>query len=307
MNERNTQGVGPKQKDYFFQIQGLKSFCKAKNDWIRFERIHLSFVQHTGKPKCEQTGSIEGALKLHGADGALHLANMILSGELAKKAAQSKAQANGSYPQAVFVSLGGTPAARSKTGSAVFRQFSVSPGSKSDYVFTMSQCDGEETQTGGISPKKGAQRTNIFVPLSSGDLRDFAQSVIAEYTAYRTAFYFTPNTMAESQQTETGPSTYAHQSLPSERSDLCAIVYDTAGCYNNGTPQLFSIQNLEKGLQEITKILLASEKKYVASKQDYSDCIELIRQKKEADLIINYKAKNTGETCQLVVMLSKPQ
>lgn len=306
MSERNTQGTETKWKDYFFQIQGLKSFCKAKNDWISFERIHLSFVQHTGKPKCEQTASIEGALKLHGADGALHLANMILTGELAKKAAQSKTQAAGGYPQPIFASLGGTPAVRSKTGSAIFRQFSVSPGNKSDYVFTMSQCDGEETQTGGISPKKGAQRTNIFVPLSSGDLRDFAQSVIAEYTAYRTAFYFTGKNTAENQPTESQP-TETVLGASTHQNELCAIVYDTAGCYKKGTPQLFSAQNLEKGLQDITKVLLASEKKYVASKQDYSDCVEHIRQGKEADLVINYTAKNTGDTCQLVVMLSKPQ
>lgn len=294
-----------KRKDYFFQVQSSKSFCKAKNDWIGFERIHLSFVQHTGKPKCEQTASIEGALKLHGADGALCLCNMVVSGEIAQKAAQAKAQANGSYPGAVFVSMGGTPAARSKDGKAVFRQFSLAPGTKSDYIFTMSQCEGEETATGGIAPKKGSQRTNITVSLSSGDLKDFARSVFAEYTAFRTSLYLTGGTGAD--ETELPMPETEHKPAVTQNSGLCAIVYDTVGCYNNGTPQLFSVETLEKGIQDITRYLLASDKKYVASKQDYSTCMKLINQKKEGEAIIGYTSKDTGETCRLVVMISKPQ
>lgn len=55
-----------KEKDYFWQMQGLTSFCKAKNDWLPFDRVHMSFVKHDGKANgCKQVLAIEGGVKLH--------------------------------------------------------------------------------------------------------------------------------------------------------------------------------------------------------------------------------------------------
>ena len=297
-----------KQKDYFFEIQGLSTFCRVKTDWIEFGRIHLSFVKHDGaKPKPKKIVNIEGALKFHGADSALSLCSMITSGAIARKAARSKEQANGSYPEAVFVSMGGTPTARSKDGKAEFRQFSISPGNKSDYIFTMSKCEGEDTASGGVAPKKGAQRTSIVVPLSAGDLNDFAQSIIAEYTAYRTRMCLAGQALPNEKCADISEA--EAEIFPDDKitcsSNLFAIFYDTGAFYNDGTPRLFSIESAEKGLQEITRFLLSQEGRYIADKADYADCINMIKQEKENQTIINFKEKNGSQTCQVIVILTK--
>lgn len=297
-----------KTKDYFFEIQGTTTFCRVKNDWIEFDRIHLSFVKHDGaKPKPKKLVSIEGALKLHGADGALSLCSMIASGEIARRAARSKEQANGSYPEAVFISMGGTPTTRSRDGKAEFRQFLVSPGNKSDYIFIMSKCEGEDTPLGGIAPKKGAQRTNIVVSLSSGDIKDFAQSILAEYTAYRTRMCLAGQVLPNEECADISKADA--KIFPGDKitrsSNLFAIFYDTGAFYKDGTPRLFSIESAEKGLQEITRFLLSQEGRYIADKADYADCINMIKQEKENQTIINFKEKNGSQTCQVIVILTK--
>lgn len=172
----------------FWQAQGIKSFCKAKGDWLKFDRVHLSFVSHAGKPSCKQIVAIEGALKIHGKDGALFLSDMVLSGAAKKLADNSRAQVEqGEYAKAIFESMGGTSAARSKEGKCMFRSFSLVPGMKSDYVIQMTTCDGVENATGGIQAISGAKRDTIRVALSAGELFDFARSVQIEYTAFRTS------------------------------------------------------------------------------------------------------------------------
>ena len=42
-----------KVKDYVAQMQSGRSFVKAKMDSAGIGKVHLSFVEHSGRPKCE--------------------------------------------------------------------------------------------------------------------------------------------------------------------------------------------------------------------------------------------------------------
>ncbi len=293
----------------FWQVQGSKSFCKAKGDWIDFKRIHLSFVRHNGKPDCKQEAAIEGAVKLEGADGALFLAEMILSGAAKKLAARSKqeAAASGNYPKAFFESMGGTVASRSSDGKCQFRQFSVAPGMKSDYVFTMVACEGQENRMGGIQPVQGAARTRIDVPLSAGDLFCFASCIRAEHTAQRVFIRLkdkgaiSDKTNIASQNREPA-ATALVAATPTKGMTRC-ILYDTSGYYNNGLPKAVLIEGAEKLLQDITRILLY-QGNFVADKASYISAVKFINESKKGHTIVNFNGKmDESKSCSVVVVV----
>ena len=116
-------------KEHLWEVQAAKSFCKMKKDWLSHERIHLSFVKHSGKPECKQELVIEGAIKLAGTDGAVNLSYLILTGRLRKIAEMKKKEAaekQQRYVDPLFTSMGGTVASRSADGaSCTFREFAV--------------------------------------------------------------------------------------------------------------------------------------------------------------------------------------
>ena len=102
-------------KEHLWEVQAAKSFCKMKKDWLSHERIHLSFVKHSGKPECKQELVIEGAIKLAGTDGAVNLSYLILTGRLRKIAEMKKKEAaekQQRYVDPLFTSMGGTVASR---------------------------------------------------------------------------------------------------------------------------------------------------------------------------------------------------
>lgn len=197
-----------KERD-IWNAQALKSFVKAKSDWFNGEdfdsRLHLSFVEHTGKPKFEPVKTIEIGVPMvkAGSDGdkhtgvtALGLCQMIANGMFARRCAnerkafeQRQAAAPGTkvYQQAIWACIGGTTASRAKDGKSEFRKVEILPGQKEGtYALRAMSCEGETNETlGGVQPKKGAQWTQIIVPIDSDYLYAFAVNTIAVWNAHQ--------------------------------------------------------------------------------------------------------------------------
>lgn len=206
MSENTTQ---KKERD-IWNAQALKSFVKAKTDWFNGDdydsRLHLSFVEHTGKPKYDPVKTIEIGVPMvkAGSDGdkrtgitALGLCQMICNGALAGMCARERknfeqrkaaAQGNKVYQQAIWACIGGTPANRAKDGKAEFRKFEILPGQKEGtYAFRAMSCEGETSEAlGGVQPKRGAQWTQIIVPVDAEYLYAFAVNTIAAWNAQQT-------------------------------------------------------------------------------------------------------------------------
>ena len=101
-----------KVKDYVAQMQSGRSFVKAKMDSAGIGKVHLSFVEHSGRPKCEQVAAIEGYLNFEGAGSVSQLYYLVMSRDIRKKYANSvkTARETGSkYPNAIWDSNGGRP------------------------------------------------------------------------------------------------------------------------------------------------------------------------------------------------------
>ena len=178
------------ERDFIWQQQGASSFVKIKMDWARFGKIHFSFVQHSGKPAGKQIAIIEAALKGDGGDGARYLAEAVKNNTMERKRAnalEDQKASGAKYPTPVFTSMGGTTAQRSKTGQCVFRQVSLVPGMKTDYALQVVEAEGEQTATGGISMKKGAQVTRITVGLKREELLSMASAILLAWQAYMIA------------------------------------------------------------------------------------------------------------------------
>ena len=294
-----------KEKDYFWQIQGLTSFCKARADWLEYDRIHLSFVKHEGKNNnCKQTLAIEGAVKLHGSDGVLYLSELILSGAAKKLAEKAKAAAGNGYVQPIFTSMGGTVSARSNNGQCMFRQFSVAPGTKSEYVLQMMTCPGEENATGGIQPVKGAKRESIYVPLSSGDLVSFAKAVQIEVTAFRTAKMLSEGNKGNVQpETPAQPAPNTQPVAQSEKPTL-AIIYETTGIVNRGLPFAMLATDGVSVLKGVIQALLGAPERYICIPEQYNNAVKLIESKQKGSAIVNLAGKqDNSKKASIVVVI----
>lgn len=204
MAENNTY---KKERD-IWNAQALKSFVKAKTDWFNGDdydsRLHLSFVEHKGKPSFEPVKTIEIGVPMvkAGSDGsgkmgvtALGLCQMISNGVLARRCAaerqnfeKRKAAANGQrvYQQAIWSCIGGTTSKRAKDGKAEFRRFDIIPGQKDGtYALRAQSCEGEcNSELGGVTPKKGAEWTQIIVPVDAEYLYALATNTIAVWNAH---------------------------------------------------------------------------------------------------------------------------
>ena len=150
-----------KVKDYVAQMQSGRSFVKAKMDSAGIGKVHLSFVEHSGRPKCEQVAAIEGYLNFEGAGSVSQLYYLVMSRDIRKKYANSvkTARETGSkYPNAIWDSNGGSSEKRDANGNVIkpcrYYAVQVSPGSKSDIVLQVMEGEGEGTETGGYMLKK---------------------------------------------------------------------------------------------------------------------------------------------------------
>lgn len=293
-------------KEYFWQMQGLTSFCKAKGDWLPYERIHLSFVKHEGKDKgCKQVLAIEGALKVHGADGALYLSELILSGGVKKLAERSRANPNeNGYLTPIFQSMGGTVTSRAQDGKCIFRQFSLAPGKKSDYVFSMMMCDGEETKTGGIQPIKNAKRETIYVSLNTADLVDFAASFKAEYAAYRM------NMMMQSQEAQPAagdknPNAAGgnHNTPATTKSQNLAIMYEQSGMINNGLPFVTELSGATALMEKVVRAIAKAPQGYSPDNPQFvAKAKQLIAKGAKGNTVIPFTGTD-GEKTALVLVV----
>lgn len=156
-------------------------------DWAQYDKIHLSFVQHSGKPECKQLSNIEAALKVSGADSALYLCEAVLNGFIEAKrnaSLEKQKQSGAKYAEPIFSSMGGTVAKRSKTGKCMFRQVTLSPGTSADYALQAVEAEGEETTTGGIAMKKGATVNRITVGIRREELMSMASVIKMAWQAY---------------------------------------------------------------------------------------------------------------------------
>lgn len=287
-----------KEKDYFWQMQGLTSFCKARADWLDFDRIHLSFVKHEGKKNnCKQTMAIEGAVKLHGSDGVLYLSELVLSGAAKKMAEQSKKEATNGFVQPFFTTMGGTVSSRSNKGQCMFRQFSVAAGNKSDYVFQMMTCAGEENATGGIQPVKGAKHDTIYVSLSSADLVAFARAVQMEVTAYRTAKMLASVGMAapaekkDSSDDANGKDANKGEKAASDSKQMLVIITVPNGIVNSGRPFATSRADGVKTLKAVVTAMLHAPQRYVCDSGHFQSAVEMIEEAKEGVVDISLTGK----------------
>lgn len=199
--------IRKKERD-IWNAQSLKSFVKAKTDWFNGDdydsRLHLSFVEHKGKPSFETVKTIEIGVPMvkAGSDGAgkmgvtaLGLCQMISNGVLARRCTaerqnfeRRKAAANGQrvYQQAIWSCIGGTTSKRAKDGKAEFRRFDILPGQKDGtYALRAQSCEGESnSELGGVTPKKGAEWTQIIVPVDAEYLYALAVNTIAMWNAH---------------------------------------------------------------------------------------------------------------------------
>lgn len=174
------------EDNIIFAVQGAKSFLKCKMDWVGIGKLHVSFVSHTGLENgCKQLGHIEAALPFDGEDGALALGKMILRGDLDKGRARSIKKANetgAKYPEPVFTYNGGSEAKADRP--VMWRQVSIAPGAKSDFVFQVTEAEGEKNVRGGYQKKAGAEVKRISVGVSSRKLLEYASKIEAYYQDY---------------------------------------------------------------------------------------------------------------------------
>lgn len=207
MSENNQK----KERD-IWNAQATKSFVKAKTDWFNGEdfdsRLHLSFVEHTGKPDFNPVKTIEIGVPMvkAGSDGdkrtgvtALSLCQMVCNGVFARLCANERkayearkaaaAPNEKVYQNALWACIGGTTSNRSKDGKSEFRKFEILPGQREGtYAFRAMSCEGETSEKlGGVQPKKGAQWTQIIVPIDAEYLYTFAVSTMAAWNAQQVA------------------------------------------------------------------------------------------------------------------------
>ena len=330
------------QKNYtrpvdIWDAEAKVSFVKATTDWFseskNNSRLHLSFVEHDGKkPKPKQVKAIEIGVPMvkAGSDGngetgvtALSLANAITTGAMAKKAIlsrQAAQKAGNRYGEDIFACIGGTPASRAKDGVAEFRKFSIAPGSKEGtYALKASRCEGEDSATGGVQPKKGAQFTQIIVPVSESYMRTLGENIKAEWTSFLTAKRVAQLTQAAPvqpaapvqsapvQQTPTpAPAPAAKPEAPATPA-MAIIIYDSIT--NGGLP----IVTLDKDkaiaiIQNRIRALRDMPEHYVASQENYNGAVAMCQSlQKGSGAIVLTSKENPAKKIGLVVVCDSVQ
>lgn len=303
--QQNAENVTYRNVEPYWEMQGSTSFCKARSDWMEIGKLHLSFVQHAGRNKgCQQLQAFETAIDWHGERGALVLIQMILSGEVYNLAAQSKANPVNGYAQPFFEYMGGS----NRDGVCKSRIFSVAPGMKTDFVFTVTECEGQVNSLGGYMPKKDAPRTSIRVPLSARNLIDFAVSTKAEYEAYRTKVLLNgENTTEVTRPAAIQPVAPTVPAVPDAQTPpqgLFCIIYDNAKMFNGGVPIITTLDKALRVVQDITRQLLKMPGRLVANTDSYNAVAKLCEKGEKGVGVVSYTGKeNAALKDSLVVVL----
>lgn len=196
------------------------SFVKAMGDWLNIDKVHLSFVQHTGlKNGCKQVAAIEAALPVYRASGKVinnqpednvsglqKLSYMIQNGSLFSRLKKSRAAALSKYTaehqtannsddiycESVFEFIGGS-AAKVKNGKNIpirYRRIAIVPASfkpnrgNNNIILEALECDGAATNTAGFIPQKGfPNKTQIRVTFKPAEFVVFVDAMMNAWQA----------------------------------------------------------------------------------------------------------------------------
>lgn len=160
----------------FFQQHNLYSFVKASLDGAGIGKMHLSFVQHSGRPECAQRDTIEFYLS---PEKCMAFTQFVLSGAAKKRRDMSVKEAeqkNEKYAADIWSLQAGTPEKWAKDRPLEWRQLSLAPGAKNnkgmraDFVLKASKALGESVPMGGVQKKAGAYIDTIMVQFSASEL-----------------------------------------------------------------------------------------------------------------------------------------
>ena len=186
-NQKNTT-QSPKNNfvdTTFYSIHTNKVFLKAKHDFYHYKRQHLSFVEHDPQNfKCLQNIEIYLNTKF-----LLSLIADVESGHLARLI-KSELDKGNKYPQAVWQSnLGGVHEEKAKRadGKAIFRYFTISPGSRFPFVITAYEGPGKTNPKTRIIEPDGKPEKVIRVPADREDFLAFIKAMKMNYLAFLSA------------------------------------------------------------------------------------------------------------------------
>ena len=328
------------QKNYarpvdIWDAEAKTSFVKTTTDWFSESkynsRLHLSFVEHDGqKPKPKQVKAIEIGVPMvkAGSDGAgetgitaLSLANAITTGALAKKAMLSRQkaqQAGRRYGEEIYACIGGTPASRAKDGVAEFRKFSIAPGAKEGtYALKAARCEGEDSATGGVQPKRGAQWTTILLPVSESYMRTLGENIKAEWTAFLTAKRLAQFVKPEPAQNAAPVQPTQPQAQPAATDQpakkpeeptapvIAFMIYDTNQMFNGGLPVVTTSKDKAISImQDMIRKLRDHANNYVANTENYNGAVELCNSaRKGSGAIVLTSKKNPADKVGLVLVI----
>ena len=167
------------------ELNTLNTFVKVKGNSFDIGKTLFSFVEFDKNTKKLQK-SVDCYM---GLEESLIFCHDVLSGKLPKLAAKEKAKGE-QYPKAVWFSpLGGVNEQKAKErklrsdGKAISRCFNIAPGSKADFVVTVTQGAGKSQPNGIITPEG--------VACSADNLKGLALSLKAHIEAYYAARYAT--------------------------------------------------------------------------------------------------------------------
>lgn len=195
---------------------GAKSFVSAKSDWLSIDKVHLSFVQHTGlKSGCKLQASIEAAMPIYKATGKMvngvpedsvsgleKLAYMVENGSIfkrlqaARNAAEARHNQSGQtgdiYCESVFEYIGGSNA-KTRDGVSTpvrYRRISISPAAfkpgmkNANIIMEAFECDGATTSTAGFVPQKGCpNKVQIRVGFKPAEFTVFIRAIMNVWRA----------------------------------------------------------------------------------------------------------------------------
>ena len=158
---------------------------KVKGNSFDIGKTLFSFVEFDKNTKKLQK-SVDCYM---GLEESLIFCHDVLSGKLPKLAAKEKAKGD-QFPKAVWYSpLGGVNEQKAKErklrsdGEAISRSFNIAPGSKADFVLTVTQGAGKSQPNGIITPE-GKPEVIIRVACSADNLKGLALSLKAHIEAY---------------------------------------------------------------------------------------------------------------------------
>lgn len=187
------------------------AFFKVRADSFGIDRLQFDFVNMVETQDDESP--VENAVKMTANQTiniyvniykAVALANDILSGRLPtiiereRKAALEKDK-NTRYFNAVWEDFGGMSNKTLRfrnldkrpdlqvfrdSDQAVSRVLRLSPGANAPYVFSATQCAGEEVARGAIRPLRGAKMASVNVGFEADKLKEFAYGVLTEWDAF---------------------------------------------------------------------------------------------------------------------------